>query len=129
MNAIDALGAALGAVTANPSRPATATVHDAPAVRLVVFRIEPGQAVATHTNEGTVLLTVLAGQGTISGADGSSDVGPGTVACAFGWGGPDDGGTNIQHLIPDDERYDTTTGQALQSAVPIRLVRLGPPPG
>jgi len=79
VNAIDALGAALGAVTANPSRPATATVHDAPAVRLVVFRIEPGQAVATHTNEGTVLLTVLAGQGTISGADGSSDVGPGTV--------------------------------------------------
>ncbi len=61
--------------------------------------------------------------------EASGDVGPGTVACAFGWGGPDDGGTNIQHLIPDDERYDTTTGQALQSAVPIRLVRLGPPPG
>jgi len=79
VNVVDAMGAALGAVTANPSRPATATVHDAPAVRLVVFRIEPGQEVATHTNDGTVLLTVLSGRGTISGADGSRDAGPGTV--------------------------------------------------
>jgi anaerobic selenocysteine-containing dehydrogenase len=58
----------------------------------------------------------------------SDEVGPGTVACAFGWG-PDDGGANVQHLIPDDERYDPVSGQALQSAIPIRLVGLGPPPG
>lgn len=79
MNVVDAMGAARQAVTANPSRPATAAVHDAPAVRLVVFRIEPGQEVATHTNDGTVVLTVLSGRGTISGADESHDVGPGTV--------------------------------------------------
>lgn len=52
-------------------------MHDAPAVRLVVFRIEPGQEVTT--NDGTVVLTVLSGRGTISGADESHDVAPGTV--------------------------------------------------
>ncbi|MEP7381135.1 MAG: cupin domain-containing protein [Gemmatimonadota bacterium] len=79
MNVLDLMDAALAAVTADPSRPATAVVHDTPALRLVVFRIEPGQEVAAHTNDGTVLLTVLSGRGTISGADGSRDVGPGTV--------------------------------------------------
>ena len=67
------------AVSANPTRPATAIVHDAPGVRLVVFRIEPGQEVVPHTSEATVLLSVLAGRGTVTGGDESHLVGPGEV--------------------------------------------------
>lgn len=51
----------------------------------------------------------------------SDDVAPGTVALAFGWGGPDDEGVNVQHLIPDDELFDPVTGLALQSAVPVNV--------
>lgn len=79
MNVIDAAAAALGAVSPNESKPGTAVVHDAPSVRLVVFRIEPGQEVAPHTNNGTVLLTVLSGHGTVRGGEEFRDVGPGTV--------------------------------------------------
>lgn len=79
MKVVDAMSAALEAVSAMPSRPATAAIHDAPAVRLVVFRIEPGQEVAAHTNKGTVVLTVLSGNGTIIGGADSREVGPGTV--------------------------------------------------
>lgn len=79
MNVVDANSAALGAVTAVPTRPATAVIHDAPAVRLVVFRIEPGQEVAPHTNNGTVILMVLSGSGTIIGGSEAREVGPGTV--------------------------------------------------
>lgn len=52
----------------------------------------------------------------------SDDLAAGTVALAFGWGGPDDDGVNVQHLIPDDEMYDTVTGLALQSAVPVNVI-------
>lgn len=79
MNVLDVQAAAEAAVQAHPSRPATAVVHDVPGVRLVVFRIEPGQQVAPHTSEATVLLTVISGRGTISGPDGETSAGPGTV--------------------------------------------------
>lgn len=79
MNIVDPMDAALKAVSANPTRPATAVIHDAPAVRLVVFRIEPGQEVAVHTSDGAVLLTVLSGSGTVAGSEGSREVGPGSV--------------------------------------------------
>lgn len=79
MNVLDARQAAGGAVSSTPDRPATAVIHDTPAVRLVVFRIEPGQQVAPHTNEGTVLLTVLSGNGTIVGGTEVREAGPGTV--------------------------------------------------
>ena len=80
MKLLDAHAAARVAVAANPSRPATATMHDAPGVRLVVFRIEPGQQVAPHVSDATVLLTVLSGTGVISGGDGEAIAGPGAVA-------------------------------------------------
>ncbi len=79
MKLVDLQRAADDAVSAAPDRPATAVVHDTPAVRLVVFRIEPGQQVAVHTNDGTVLLTVLSGSGTVVGGTESREVGPGTV--------------------------------------------------
>ncbi|HEU4629924.1 MAG TPA: cupin domain-containing protein [Gemmatimonadaceae bacterium] len=45
-----------------------AILHDAPDVRLVVFRLAPGQAVPPHRSTSSVLLTVLEGAGTLSGA-------------------------------------------------------------
>ncbi len=79
MRAFDAHAAALEAVQANPARPATATVFDAPGLRLVVFRLEPGQSVASHTSEATVLLTVLSGRGAISIGEQSIEAGAGHV--------------------------------------------------
>jgi len=71
--------AARGAVSAQSSRPATAVMHDAPDARVVVFRIEPGQEVAPHTSTSTVLLSVVSGSGTVSGASGESSVGAGDL--------------------------------------------------
>jgi len=57
----------------------------------------------------------------------SDSVGLGTVAFAFGWGNPSDPrptrekGSNVQRLIPDDARYDSVSGLALQSAVPVNV--------
>jgi len=67
--ALDPRAAAHDAVAASPTRPATAVVHDTADARLVVFRIAPGQEVAPHTSASTVLLTVLAGSGILSGGD------------------------------------------------------------
>ena len=59
--------------------------------------------------------------------EASRDVGPGTIAFAFGWGNPKDPrpasekGSNVQRLIPDGWRYDSVTGLALQSAVPVNV--------
>ena len=71
--------AARDARAAQSDRPAVALVHDAPGVRLVVFRIAPGQAVAAHTSPSTVLLHVLSGTGLVSGAEGEREVEAGTV--------------------------------------------------
>ena len=68
MIALDPRAAARAAVAATPGRPATAVLLDTPDVRLVVFRIAPGQAVPPHRSPSTVTLTVLEGSGTISGA-------------------------------------------------------------
>lgn len=79
MIALDPLAAARGAVSANPSRPATAVLLDAPDLRLVVFRIAPGQEVAPHRSPSTVTLTVLQGTGIVSGADTLRTCAPGDV--------------------------------------------------
>ena len=81
MKALDPARLAREAVAANPTRPATAIVHDVPDARLVVFRLAPGQAVAPHRSPSTVQLLVLAGRGTLAGErDGATD----ERACAAG---------------------------------------------
>jgi quercetin dioxygenase-like cupin family protein len=70
MMTLNPLAAARSAVAASPSRPATAILFDEPDARLVVFRIGAGQSVAPHRNPSTVMLTVLHGQGFVSGASG-----------------------------------------------------------
>ena len=58
---------ARNAIAPNPSRPATAVLHDSADVRQVVFRLAPGQSVPPHRSTSTVLLTVLDGAGVLSG--------------------------------------------------------------
>lgn len=70
------LGIAYSAPASNPGRPATAIVHDSPDARLVVFRIEPGQRVPPHTSASTVILTVLSGNGFVTGGDTERPVAP-----------------------------------------------------
>jgi quercetin dioxygenase-like cupin family protein len=79
MKVLEPAAAARDAVAAHPDRPATAVVHDAPDLRLVVFRIAPRQAVAVHTSRSTVMLQVVAGAGMVSGADGEREVRVGDV--------------------------------------------------
>ena len=79
MKVVSALTAARDAVSAQPSRPATALLHDSSDARAVVFRIEAGQEVAPHTSTSTLLLSVVAGSGTVSGASGESPVSAGDL--------------------------------------------------
>lgn len=68
MKTPDVRQVAADAVSAKQDRPATAIVHDGADARLVVFRIEPGQSVAPHTSASTVVLSIVAGSGMVSGA-------------------------------------------------------------
>jgi quercetin dioxygenase-like cupin family protein len=70
MQTLNPIAAARAAVAPSPTRPAIAIILDTPDVRLIVFRLQPGQSVAPHQNASTVMLTVLAGEGMLSGADG-----------------------------------------------------------
>lgn len=79
MIALDPIGAARRAVSANPERPATAVILDAPDVRLVVFRLAPGQQVAPHRSPSTVTITVLEGTGIITGPESLRRCAPGDV--------------------------------------------------
>jgi quercetin dioxygenase-like cupin family protein len=74
--------AASSARSARDDRPATAIVHESPDVRLVVFRIAPGQQVPPHRSTSTVLLTALEGSGFFVHADGEIAASTGVcVAC------------------------------------------------
>ena len=79
MRVYDPAAVAREAVAARPGRPAMAVGHDAPDVRLVVFRIAAGQAVPVHTSAATVVLHVLSGSGLVSGVDGEREVSAGMV--------------------------------------------------
>ncbi|MEO7996758.1 MAG: cupin domain-containing protein [Gemmatimonadaceae bacterium] len=67
MIALSPLESAQHAVSTNPSRPATAVLSDRPDARLVTFRLSPGQSVPSHRNASSVFLSVLAGNGFVSG--------------------------------------------------------------
>ncbi len=59
--------------------------------------------------------------------EASETVQPDVIAFAFGWGNPADSrpiserGSNVQRLIPDGELYDSVTGLARQSALPVNV--------
>jgi quercetin dioxygenase-like cupin family protein len=77
MRTIELHGAAAGAAAANPTRPATAVVHDSPDARLILFRLAPGQVVPPHSNASTVVLTVVSGRGFARGGDDECALAPG----------------------------------------------------
>jgi quercetin dioxygenase-like cupin family protein len=82
MRALDPTRAARAAVAAHPERPATAVLDDTPDARLVVFRLARGQAVPPHRSASTVLFSVFAGAGVLSGEDAGG--GPVERPCAAG---------------------------------------------
>lgn len=53
---------------ARGDRAASAVLHDEPNVRVVAFHLQPGQRVAPHSSESTVLVQVIAGNGRFDGA-------------------------------------------------------------
>ena len=61
--------AASQAVAPNPTRPATAMLHDSSDLRVVVFRIGPGQMVPPHQSGSTVALMAISGEGFVRGGD------------------------------------------------------------
>jgi len=79
MKVLDVRRAAREAVAANPTRAATAIVHDSADARLIVFRLAPGQSVAPHRNASSVTLSVISGSGLTSGADEERRVAAGDV--------------------------------------------------
>lgn len=80
--------------------------------------LDDGDLVAVESGDGRVEALVEA----------SDEVARGVVALAFGWGNPSDPrgvrdkGSNVQRLIADDEAYDSITGLARQSAIPVNVV-------
>lgn len=56
-----------GAISAKPDRASTTLLYDSDDARVVIFRIDAGQAVPLHTSDSTVMLTVVSGSGFISG--------------------------------------------------------------
>ena len=79
MNVLDPRLAAAQAVARHPERPAMAILLDTDDARIVVFRIEPGQAVPSHTSTSSVILSVVEGTGIISGPEDDVSAGPGMV--------------------------------------------------
>ena len=79
MKHLSALESARTAIAANAGRPATATIYDSDDVRMVVFRLSPGQSVPPHRSKSTVTLTVLHGAGFFSGESEEIPCTPGDV--------------------------------------------------
>jgi quercetin dioxygenase-like cupin family protein len=79
MKKIDPVSQARSAVASNPTRPATAVIHDSPEMRLVVFRIGVAQQVAVHTSKSRVMLQVLEGSGVLVAGDSEFDCAKGDV--------------------------------------------------
>lgn len=53
-------------------RPSSALLHDEPNVRIVAFRLQPGQTVPPHTSSSTVMVVVTEGSGTFHGDTGEA---------------------------------------------------------
>lgn len=70
---------ARSAMPAAPNRPTVTIAHDQDDGRLVVFRLEPGQQVATHTSTASVFLSVVSGSGFVTGAEGEEKASAGEV--------------------------------------------------
>jgi quercetin dioxygenase-like cupin family protein len=70
MKVLEPRNVARGADSRSAKRPATAILAESRDVRLIVFRLSPGQSVPRHKNASSVVVTVLEGDGMLSGAEG-----------------------------------------------------------
>jgi len=77
--AYDPAAVAAAARPAHPDRPAMQILHDGDDLRLLVFRIGPGQAVPVHRSTSSVVLHVLSGAGLVHHAGGEVAVSAGSV--------------------------------------------------
>jgi quercetin dioxygenase-like cupin family protein len=100
------------AISANPNRPATAVLHDSDDVRLVVFRLAAGQQVPPHRNASSVMLTVLEGEGLISGEQNGASV---EVRCKQG---------DVVTYVPNELH-----GMRAESGELLLLATIAPRPG
>ncbi|MGE5926018.1 MAG: cupin domain-containing protein [Gemmatimonadota bacterium] len=62
------------------TRPAVHIAENSPDARLLLFRLAPGQTVATHTSASSVFIAVLSGHGFVTGEEGERPVTAGMVA-------------------------------------------------
>jgi anaerobic selenocysteine-containing dehydrogenase len=69
--------------------------------------------------------------GSVEGiAKATEDLKPGVIGMTYGWSDPADirdineKGSNVQRIIPDDYRFDTVTGIALMTAIPVNVTAL-----
>jgi quercetin dioxygenase-like cupin family protein len=79
MKRYDPSAIARSAIAAAPNRPTVTIVHHQDDGRLVVFRLEPDQQVATHTSTASVFLSVVSGSGFITGAEGEENASAGEM--------------------------------------------------
>lgn len=59
--------------------PRSTLLADGPPARYALFCLEPGQAVLPHVSPSAVSLTVLEGEGSVTGSEGEATVRPGTL--------------------------------------------------
>jgi anaerobic selenocysteine-containing dehydrogenase len=92
--------------------------------------ISPADLQAHGFSDGECVL-IDSGHGRVEAVlEASEEVASGTIGLAHGWGDPasdspvEQGGSNVQLLIPRDKRYDRITGLAQQSAYPVNIHRL-----
>ncbi len=63
----------------SPAGPRSTLLADGPAARFALFCLEPGQAVPPHVSPSVVALTVLEGEGSVTGGEGEVQLKPGTM--------------------------------------------------
>ena len=63
----------------SPAGPRSTLISDGAAARFALFCLEPGQTVPSHVSPSAVSLTVLEGEGSVTGGEGQAPLAPGTM--------------------------------------------------
>lgn len=64
----------------DPDQPVSRLIAENADCRVVLFSIEPGQAVPSHVSTSTVVMTVLEGSGRLRVGEENHEAGPGGIA-------------------------------------------------
>jgi quercetin dioxygenase-like cupin family protein len=63
----------------SPAGQRSTLIADGTPARYALFCLEPGQAVPSHVSPSAVSLTVLEGEGSVTGGEGAAPLAPGTM--------------------------------------------------